>query len=282
MSLSRYKSVFGLLAATFTRIDHTDTMIAEVYRVEMPSKHPLILKICPRSDDYFREVYFLQRLQNHIPVPDLIATSEPSDDLFGAILMECIEGTLVAESEWNHELAFEAGTVLATLHNIRANAYGDATKSLEHSPATYFTEKFTEELEECSSHLSESLIKQCYSYLHQHPLTDVDGPCIVHRDFRPGNILVSHGKLQGIIDWSSARFGFAEQDLYSLAHMKPLLAGYSSVRPLPNYQPIATLLQLGKALAAIGYTVKSNTWNKANAQLYATSRQFLDSFNFAD
>jgi hypothetical protein len=40
------------------------------------------------------------------------------------------------------------------------------------------------------------------------------------------------------------------------------------------------LLQLGRALAVIGYTFKSKTWNNSNSGLYTYNRQFLDSFHF--
>ncbi len=40
----------------------------------------------------------------------------------------------------------------------------------------------------------------------------MDGTCVVHRDYRPGNLIVHDGKLQGIIDWTGARTSFAEED----------------------------------------------------------------------
>ncbi|MBS0272637.1 MAG: aminoglycoside phosphotransferase family protein [Proteobacteria bacterium] len=182
---------------------------------------------------------------------------------------------------------------LAHLHNNQTDGYGDLTKpkTLVREPNLYFNEKFQEELDECKGHLPENLIEKCNTYLdsYQNLLANVDGPCIVHRDFRPGNMIVWHGRLQGIIDWASARSGFAEQDFCSIEHFKwaphskykkILLDGYSSIRPVPNYQPIMPLLQLGRALALIGYTFKSKTWNNGNSDLYTFNRQFLDSFHF--
>ena len=91
----------------------------------------------------------------------------------------------------------------------------------------------------------------------------------MHRDFRPGNIIVHEGKLQGIIDWAGARASFAEEDLCSLEHgewsnnphsIKPLLAGYASIRPVPDYMRLIPFLRLNKAIATIGFTVKRGTW----------------------
>ena len=105
------------------------------------------------------------------------------------------------------------GSKLAQLHLQRADAYGEIAKPAPNAQ-TYFQEKFLEELNECSDHLPPPVLKACKKSFdsHKHLLNSVDGPCFVHRDFRPGNILVQDGKLTGIIDWASGRFGFAEQD----------------------------------------------------------------------
>ncbi|MDN3509425.1 MAG: aminoglycoside phosphotransferase family protein [Candidatus Neptunochlamydia sp.] len=147
-------------------------------------------------------------------------------------------------------------------------------------------------MNECKRYLPENLIEKCSAYLNnwQHLLAGVDDPCIVHRDFRPGNMLIWQGKLQGIIDWSSARSGFAEQDFCLIEHFKwapglkykqAFFDGYSRIRPPPGYQLIMPLLQLESALGVIGYTVKSKTWNSSNENLYTFNRKFLDSFNFS-
>lgn len=39
-------------------------------------------------------------------------------------------------------------------------------------------------------------------------LPSPDGPSFVHMDFRPANIFVDDGKVSGIIDFESVRFGF--------------------------------------------------------------------------
>ncbi len=293
IDLEVYKKQFALQSAKFTHIKHTDTIIAEVYKVITPDINSLILKICPNSDDYLREIYFLTKFKSSLPIPKIIATVEPSNANFGAILMEYLKGELLKDSDWSNDLAFEIGVTLARLHNNRTDAYGDLTKpkTLIQEPSPYFNDKFEEELEECRGHLPKKLMENCSSYLnrYQNALALVDGPCIVHRDFRPGNIIVRQEKLKGIIDWAGFRSGFAEQDFCSIEHFKwppnakykkTLLEGYSSIRPIPNYPLIMPLLQLGRALAVIGYTIKSNTWDNSNKELYKFNRRFLDSFDF--
>ena len=208
--------------------------------------------------------------------------------------MEYIEGHLIQDSDWTNKLAIQIGSALACLHNNETWAYGDLTKpeSLVENPELYFKDKFEEELSECTRHLPLELIEQCKQYYNNHKalLAKVDGPCMIHRDFRPGNMIIKEGKLEGIIDWAGGRSGFAEQDLCLIEHFKwsiapeytkSLLKGYASLRPIPNYQRIMPLLQLGRALAVIGYTVASKTWNNSNASLYKVNREYLDNFDFS-
>lgn len=287
--LKFYRDYFNLDEVPFIRIDHQEAMIAEVYKVELPS--PLILKICTREKDFHRELYFLNFLAGFLPVPKIHQVADPSDGRPGAILMEYLEGTLIREEDWTHALAYEVGEALATLHSQRNDVYGDVTQTKIHTKSVrqYFEEKFFEELEECVNHLPKKLIVQCRDFYqsHQQLLDDVDGPCLVHRDFRPGNMIVQNGCLKGIIDWASGRFGFAEQDFCSMEHRnwphnpeykESLLAGYNNIRKVPDYQAIMPLLRLGRALAVVGYTVQSGTWNGKDKAIYQYNREFLELF----
>ena len=144
-------------------------------------------------------------------------------------------------------------------------------------------------MNECRNHLPKELIEKCRRYYDTHLdlLTSVDGPCIVHRDFRPGNLIVFEGKIQGIIDWAGGRASFAEEDLCSLEHgewpnnpnrQKSFLTGYASIRPIPDYKNLMTFLRLSKAIAIIGLTVKRGTWDNNHSRVYQYNRRFLETF----
>jgi aminoglycoside phosphotransferase (APT) family kinase protein len=116
-------------------------------------------------------------------------------------------------------------------------------------------------------------------------LQSVDGPCLIHRDFRPGNLIVYDGKLQGIIDWSSGRGGFAEEDFCPIEHgewqfnagtKKDFLVGYSSVRSIPNYTAIMPLLRMNRAFATMGFMIKNRTWESTHARVYQFNLRFLE------
>jgi Phosphotransferase enzyme family len=113
-------------------------------------------------------------------------------------------------------LAREIGSLLARIHLERVEGYGDLTDSdhLTTDPRIPFKMKFEEGLEECKDHLPESLLETCRRSLDKDIdfLLSVDGPCVIHRDFRSGNLIAAYGKVQGIIDLSSRRGGFAEDD----------------------------------------------------------------------
>lgn len=282
-----YKKAFSLENAFFSRIEHKESILSIVYKVVQPKKPAQILKIYPRKKEYEREYFFLNYLKGDPFIPKLLQDLPPSQ-FDGAILMSYIEGTLLSFASWSLDLAFQMGSYLGSLHSRKVERYGDGTKKGKKylDAACYFEEKFFEELDECKDHLPKKLIDFSANFLdkNRHLLQLVSGPLPIHRDFRAGNILVQNGKLQGIIDWASARFGFAEEDFCQILNKNILLdskrkdgffAGYKSKKPLPPLK-ILPLLQLGRALAVIGFSVK--TGQKEDFPIYKDHRRFLEEF----
>jgi Ser/Thr protein kinase RdoA (MazF antagonist) len=288
--IALYQQRLGLQAAHFSRINHEDAMVDIVYKVSLPKKQ-FILKICGRNEDFLREAFFLKHFEGLIPVPQIVELVPPENELNGAILMECLPGRLLQPEDYSEKVAFELGVLLASIHIHRTPGYGDLIDPvhLSPNPLAPFTKKFEEGLAECENHLPKELLEQCRSYFEKnsHRIKEVDGPCMIHRDFRPGNILVNEGKVQGIIDWSSARASFAEDDFCPIEHgewpansvtKKSFFDGYASMRPIPDYNSIMPLLRINRALAVLGFTVKRGTWNGSNALVYQKNRQFLETF----
>ena len=287
--ISRYRELANLQEAHFVLIDHYDAMVATVFKVTQPNGEEFILKICSRTGDYFREVYFLNHFRGKIPIPRVIQLVPPKDDLHGAILMEFLPGKLLNTEMLTDKLCFETGSLLATIHLDPVKGYGDLIEPgrLFSDPRIPFTQKFDEGMDECRGHLPTSLLEKCRRYYDNHIdlLLESDGPCIIHRDFRPGNIITDQGKIQGIIDWSSARGGFTEEDFCPLEFgewstnrivINSFLSGYSSIRKVPDYQRLLSLLRLSRAIATIGFTVKRGTWEEKGAKIYQFNRQYLE------
>ena len=287
-----YQQLLDLQKATFSRIDHDDAMVAVVYKITRSDGEQLILKICTRVNDYLREVYFLSHFGGVLPVPRIIQLVEPQEGIHGAVLMECLPGALLKIADFTDALAYEMGSLLARIHlNSVPGGYGDLIQpdDLSPDPRVHFTLKFEEGIAECSNHLPKALLEQSIRYYSEHVnlLDSVDGPCIIHRDFRAGNVMVYNGRIQGIIDWSSARSSFAEDDFCPMEHgewpnhparKKSFLEGYGSIRPVPDYNAIMPFLRLNRAIATIGFTVKRGTWESINSRVYQFNRRFLETF----
>ncbi|MFI5343211.1 MAG: aminoglycoside phosphotransferase family protein [Chlamydiales bacterium] len=288
--ITLYQERLNLEDSLFSRIDHDDAMVAVVYKVTLPNGTEFILKTCSRTN-YLREIYFLQHFAGKLPVPRIINVVPPEIDLHGAILMEYLPGTLLKMTDFTDQLAFEMGSLLARIHLNRCTGYGDLIQpeDLKSDPRFHFTLKFQEGIDECSDHLPQPLIEQCRLYYDRNLnlLNSVDGPCIIHRDFRAGNVIIDNGKIRGIIDWSSGRASFAEDDFCPMEHgewpshptsKKAFLSGYASIRPVPDYSAVMPFLRLNRAIATVGFTVKRGTWDNSNARVYQFNRRFLESF----
>lgn len=260
--ISLYKKLLNLSEAQFIFIDHEDAFVANVFKITQPDGKDFVLKICYRKGDYFRETYFLKHFQGRVPIPHVVRVVPPDVDLDGAILMECLPGQLLKIENLDRNLCYEIGSLLARIHLDRVKGYGDLTEpdQLSSDARVPFTLKFEEGLDECRDHLPSTLMANVRRYYDQHIdlLLSTDGPCIIHRDFRPGNLIIEHGKVRGIIDWSSARGGFTEEDFCPLefgewstnpSYRDSFLAGYSSIRKVPHYQRILPLLRLSRAIS---------------------------------
>ena len=285
-----YQQYLNLQDANFSLIDHEDAMVAIVYKITKTDGTELILKISERPNDFFREVMLLKQLSGKLSVPKIIQIVEPNEKIHSAILMEFLTGELLKKDELTEKLAYEIGESLACIHLNRFTGYGDPIDHhLNLDPTIYFSFKFEEGIKECESQLPIELIKKCQKYYQaqQHILQSVDGPCLAHRDFRPGNLIVENNQLKGIIDWLGARASFAEEDFCSIEHgdwlansfiKNSFLSGYANIRPVPDYMPFISLLRLNKAIATIGFTVKQGTWKNRNSGIYQANLQFLENF----
>ncbi len=283
-----YRQKLNLPNATFTHIDHKEAMVATVFKISQPESPDLILKVCSRKGDFLRESYFLNLFAGKLPIPKIIQLIKPEKKLNVAILMECIHGELLTSDTITHTLAEKIGSLLAHIHLEHAKGYGDLTDPdhLSDDPRIPFKMKFEEGLDECKGHLPDKLLETCWQHFDKdiNLLLSADGPCIIHRDFRPGNIIAAYGKVQGIIDWSSGRGGFAEEDFCPLecgewpeGCKSSFLKGYASIRKVPNYKPIMPLLRLSRTVAAVGFTVKRGIWESRNSKLYQLNRRYLES-----
>lgn len=283
-----FRHKLGLPNARFTSIDHEDALVAAVFKIEQDSSADLILKVCTRGSDALREAYFLNRFAGKLPVPRLCQLIEPEDDVPAAVLMEYVPGTLLKKDLVTDAIVYAIGELLACIHLERTESYGDLIEpaTLNQDARLGFTMKFQEGLQECEGHLSKALLASCQHHFDRDIdlALSSDGPCIIHRDFRPGNLIVNGEKIAGIIDWSSGRSGFAEEDFCPLEFGEwpkrcktAFLKGYASVRKVPDYKTIMPLLSLSRAIGVVGFTIKRGLWNTTQKNLYQLNLDYLQS-----
>ena len=288
-----YREKLNLSDAIFERIEHDDAIVAIVYKVILPDGKNYILKISQLSEiHYFRELYGLQKFVNVLPVAKIIKTVAPDQSVHGAILMECLSGSIGSVKNLTEDVAYQMGMYLAKIHTFRTAGYGEVVdpNNLSNDPFSYFATKLHERSLDCEKYIPKKLLTMVDVYFQEHKklLETVDGPCIIHRDFRPGNILIDRGKISGIIDWAGMYSAFAEEDFLYLEHhhgspmadvcKQTFLKGYATVRSVPDYQKVLPLLRLNKAIGTLKFIIKTDTVHGRNAQLFQYNYDFLKNF----
>ncbi len=199
MDVNFYIEKLNLEAKSICKIEHEDSLSADVYALELKDNTSLILKICSNADRYKREVYFLNRLQDTIPVPKIIDHHEP------ALLMEYLPGQILRAATFTQEQSFAMGKLLAQLHEMRTSNYGDLTRPGQNTgPIQEMIDYLEESIDECKQVVEPALLDKAKKYVEQNMVSSevFDGPCIVHRDFKPGNVFMHDDKITGLIDWA--------------------------------------------------------------------------------
>jgi Ser/Thr protein kinase RdoA (MazF antagonist) len=184
-------------------------------------------------------------------------------------------------------LIFAMGEYLGKLHNISIDSYQDFAKPDQPiaNPLLILEQYFQESMEECKIIVSSELLKQSEQNFKRFlpDLNDFDGPNIVHRDYRPGNVLMDDKDIVGIIDFENAMASFAQDDFSRMEMLvwptyptlkESFLQGYKQVRRLPNLE-FLPLLKMCKLLGAIGFTIARGTWNNKYSHIYNNNLKLL-------
>ena len=98
-----------------------------------------------------------------------------------------------------------AGRALAQIHTVRFEAWYADFPSVGKKPLAWaerFPQALGKELDAARRHLPATLAEAAAG-LRLPDALEV-GPCLVHNDFSPGNILTADGRLTAIIDWDNA------------------------------------------------------------------------------
>lgn len=291
MELDFYINKLNLQPTKTTKIDDAESISSTVYKITLKDNKKLILKISYSKQRYNRETYFLNKLKNLIPVPKIINSIEPTEEKNGAILMEFLNGHILPPQNLSDKQSFEMGKLLAQIHNHRGQHYGDiANNKIYKDPLKELFDNFDESLTECKDVINPLLLKKSEEYFKSKMLKIkiFDGPCIIHRDFKPGNIIFDKdNEILGLIDWENSKYGFASEDFIRMDQLiwqnkpktkKYFLDGYSKIRKLPSLKELLPLLRVCGAFGAIGFTVARNKWETEYKYIFDANLNFIINF----
>lgn len=280
--------------SSLEQIVHADSLSSQVYRVILSDGGSCILKLSYNTTRYRKEKHYLNALQGIIPVPRVLYTIDPEEGFHGALILEEVPGDLLKAETLTDACAFQLGEILARLHTVPIESYGDLSLPIGQrkgcTPLELMQNYFEGSLSECKHLVEQKLLSQCADYVERNlsVLLDAQGPCIVHRDYRPGNAIARDGTVRAIIDFEIAMGSFPEEDFaqmemlawHEAPHSRPaFLKGYASVRHLPEaLEEILPLLRLLKALGAIGFTFERGTSASIHAHVYKKNLIFIEKF----
>jgi len=242
----------------------TESYSSTVRIIELKNNEKVVLKIPFNREKISREARALELLLSNPLVPNLLNVWYGDETNIGALLMSYIEGKPMS-LPINDELSFEIGKALASIHKIRLEQFelddneNDWWKSIRN--------RFKSWLIEIDGHIPLELKVKLEKFFELEMNRDhkVAGPCLVHFDYRPGNLLVENGKLVGVIDFETSRGGSAEIDFTKIAeyiwkvypNMKnAFIRGYESIAELPDIEETLPLFSIHNAVGGLVWCVR--------------------------
>ncbi|ULO07619.1 aminoglycoside phosphotransferase family protein [Paenibacillus sp. 19GGS1-52] len=248
-----------------------ESFSSEVYKLTLVTQEDVYVKIPFNKDKLFREYEMLEKLTGIIPVPQVLDIWAGDERTAGALLLSAIEG-VPCTGVVDQQLAYQIGVYHAKLHNVTMPGYGvhetAGFRMLEPNDwRLYIKSNFAKWQEPCKEILKPELFAKCVAHFAGvfAALPEPERPCVVHMDFRPGNILINDNQVVGIIDYESARGGSSEIDFTKInkyvwevdPRVKlPYLQGYETIRPLLDLERVLPFYSFYDAFCAVAWCRK--------------------------
>ncbi|SDK55070.1 Phosphotransferase enzyme family protein [Paenibacillus sp. OK060] len=243
-----------------------ESFSSDVYKLTLLSGEDVYVKIPYNKDKLFREFQMLEILKDVIPVPKVFDIWYGDESNTGALLLSAIQGVPCTEN-MDEKLSFQMGVYHAMLHEVKTPGYGyhstDGFNILDQNNwRLHIKNNFEKWKEPCKELLEPALYERCILHFDGvfSALPDPDGPCLVHMDFRHGNILVNGNKVTGIIDFESARGGSSEIDFTKINRYiwevnprtkSPYFEGYQTIRNMLNLEIVLPFYNFYDAFSAV-------------------------------
>jgi aminoglycoside phosphotransferase (APT) family kinase protein len=246
--------------------DVPESFSSDVYKLTLANGEDVYVKIPFNKDKLFREFHMLETLKGVLPVPKVLDIWYGDEMTTGALLLSAIQGVPCTENI-DEKLSFQMGVYHAMLHEVKTPGYGYHSTDGFHffdqnNWRLHIKSNFEKWKEPCKELLDPALYERCILHFDGvfSALPDPDGPCFVHMDFRPGNILVNCNKVAGIIDFESARGGSSEIDFTKINRYiwevnprtkSPYIEGYETIRTMLNLEIVLPFYNFYDAFSAV-------------------------------
>ncbi|MGM0898055.1 MAG: phosphotransferase family protein [Bacillota bacterium] len=243
-----------------------DSFSSTVYKCNLSNGETVFVKIPYTRVKYKRELAAYEILAGHVPVPKLLDYWAGDGKCPGALLLSELKGKPLSATA-SPEIAYQIGAMQAAMHQIEPPSVFDSTALQNEFPNWHeFVERqfysFAEDVKEV---LDKELYMASLLKFEQMKgeLPAPDGPSFVHMDFRPANIIVDEGRVSGVIDFESVRFGSTEIDFTKIhrdflksdpALHNSYLEGYNSIRPMIDLRAVLPFYRFIDAFNSIGWS----------------------------
>jgi aminoglycoside phosphotransferase (APT) family kinase protein len=215
----------------------SDASFNTAYRIRLANGDGLVLKVAPdptmpvlayEHDIMRTETLFYRSAAGVIPVPQVVH-ADFSRHLIDSdyLLMTELPGQnwyavqdQIASDE-NTRLRTELGAMVAALHRITGTKFGYPQGKTNTSWRAAFLDMLDALLAD-ATHWATPLPQPVtrireLANANAHALDEVTTPVLVHFDLWPGNILLDHGKITGLVDGERAFWGDPLAEMVSLA-----------------------------------------------------------------
>jgi len=198
----------------------TGGAMQETWRIETTAPPPLdrlILRRAPLNSEprlgtisLAAQASISETARSHgVPGPEVIAVLNDSDKLGDGFLMSCVDGETVPRrvlkkpglERARAKLVGQCGRHLATLHDVPISSLPvlpriSAREKLENLHDQYRRQQ-----------RPRPVFDLAFSWLQRHVPASEPDPCLVHGDFRNGNLIVDENGIAAVLDWERAFIG---------------------------------------------------------------------------
>ncbi|WP_211654165.1 aminoglycoside phosphotransferase family protein [Planococcus alpniumensis] len=274
---------FRLEVVTVNEVE--DSFSSTVYRCTLMNGDTVFVKIPYTRVKYERELAAYEILAGYVPIPKLLDYWAGDAKCPGALLLSELKGKPLSATA-SPEIAYQIGAMQAAMHQIKPSntTESSAIKNEFDNWHEFIERQFYSFAEDAKEVLDEDLYMASLRKFEQMKgeLPEPDGPSFVHMDFRQANIIVEEGRVSGMIDFESVRFGSTDID-FTKIHRDFLSTnsslsdsfqmGYNSIRPMIDLQSVLPFYRFIDAFNSIGWSQRRGL--QENVAFYEANLRIL-------